>query len=366
MDGRLSSAGTSSLPAMEMNQEFVPERRRCLRQMVHAPAFASFDGVSGGMILDLSEGGLSMQMGRSPDGRSIDGRSLEEQHGDSQSFEKDGRVRLEIDLAEPATHVETTGYVAWADALGRAGVRFSDLPEEARKRLNEWLTVNAAAPSHIAPKVALGRMAWPAGVEPSGSRLEETRDRGPIAISLEAEPSPGENEASGTRDRAPASATVQYEFNSLGRDLAATLRLIGERARSLTRGTSAAIALVHKGGVICRASVGDSAPALGTRLDVNAGLSGECFRKGKTLRCDDAEHDPRVDLESCRRLGVRSILAAPVRYERATVGLLMVFAPQPFNFDEGDVAVAESLAHTVVRSMREAETCGADTLVRRR
>jgi GAF domain-containing protein len=151
---------------------------------------------------------------------------------------------------------------------------------------------------------------------------------------------------------------VQYEFNSLGTDLTATLRLIGERARSLTRGTSAAIALVHKDVVMCRASVGESAPALGTRLDVNSGLSGECFREGRALRCDDAENDPRVDLESCRRLGVRSILAAPVRYERDTLGLLMVFAPEPFNFDEGDVAVVESLAHTVVRSMRQAEAVG--------
>jgi putative methionine-R-sulfoxide reductase with GAF domain len=316
---------------MAAKQEFVPERRRCLRQMVHAPAFASFDGVSGGMILDLSEEGLSMQMDRSLDERSVD---------------KERPVRLEVDLS-PSGHVETTGYIAWADALGRAGVRFSDLPEAARRRLNEWLTVNAGAPSHIAPKVALGR-AWGWGAGKAGSR-----DREHMAISLEAESeAPG---AGGSGNERQNSATVQYEFSSLGTDLTAALRLIGERARTLTRGTSAAIALVHKDGVICRASVGESAPALGTRLDVNSGLSGECFRKGKTLRCDDAEHDPRVDLESCRRLGVRSILAAPVRYERDTVGLLMVFAREPFNFDEGDVAVVESLAHTVIRSMRQAD-----------
>jgi len=318
---------------MAAKQEFVPERRRCLRQKVHAPAFASFDGVSGGMILDLSEEGLSMQMDRSLDPRSID-------------IDKDRPVRLEIDLS-PSGHVETTGYIAWADALGRAGVRFSDLPEAARRRLNEWLTVNAGAPSHIAPKVALGR-AWGWGAGKSGSRDQEH-----MAISLEAESeAPG---AGGNENERQNSATVQYEFNSLGTDLTAALRLIGERARTLTRGASAAIALVHKDGVICRASVGESAPALGTRLDVNSGLSGECFRKGKTLRCDDAESDPRVDLESCRRLRVRSILAAPVRYERDTVGLLMVFAPAPFNFDEGDVAVVESLAHTVIRSMRQAD-----------
>jgi hypothetical protein len=326
---------------MAANQEFVPERRRCLRQMVHAPAFASFDGVSGGMILDLSEEGLSMQMDRSIDAKSID---------------KDRPVRLEIDLS-PSGHVETTGYMAWADALGRAGVRFSDLPEAARRRLNEWLTVNAGTPSHIAPKVALGRAwGWSAGTKPG-------RDREHMAISLEADSEAPETPAgengngygSGNGNDRQNSATVQYEFTSLGTDLTAALRLIGERARTLTRGSSAAIALVHKGGVVCRASVGDSAPALGARLDVNSGLSGECFRNGKTLRCDDAENDPRVDLESCRRLGVRSILAAPVRYERDTVGLLLVFAPEPFNFDEGDVAVVESLAHTVIRSMRQAD-----------
>ena len=321
---------------MDSNQEYGHERRRCLRQSMHAPAFASFDGVSGGMILDLSEEGLSMQTGS-------------RLHG--QWLERERRVRLEVDLSEPPAHLETTGYIAWADALGRAGVRFTDLPEEARQRLNDWLTINAGAPTTIAPKVTLGRgMGWPAGPKINGG-LEGR----PMSISLEAETDAGGNWKRENGDGYPASATVQYEFSSLGTDLGAALRLIGERARSLTRGSSAAIALVHKGAVICRASVGESAPALGTRLDVNSGLSGECFRDGKALRCDDAENDPRVDLESCRRLGVRSILAAPVRFERDTVGLLMVFAPAPFNFDEGDVAVAESLAHTVVRSMRQAE-----------
>jgi GAF domain len=328
------------------NQGFAGERRRCWRQTVHAPAFASFDGVTGGMILDLSEEGLSMQTGRPRDGK---------------LFDKERRVLVKVDLPgkeisepEPAladahfethfeAHFETTGYIAWADALGRAGVRFSDLPEEARRRLNDWLTVNASAPSHMAPKVALGRMAWPAGVKSAGSNVGD-----PMAVSLEAET------LTGSAGGGAASATVQYEFSSLGTDLSAALRLIGERARSLTRGSSAAIALMHKGVVICRASVGEKAPGLGTRLDVNSGLSGECFRVGRTLRCDDTEIDPRVDRESCQRLGVRSILAAPVRYERDTVGLLMVFATEPFNFDDGDAAVVESLAHTVIVSMRQA------------
>jgi hypothetical protein len=309
--------------------------------MVHAPAFASFDGVTGGMILDLSEEGLSMQTGNGMGGQNSDGKNAAIEKDWNK---KDRRVRVEMDLFEPAVHMETTGYIAWADALGRAGVRFSELPQEARQRLNEWLTINAAAPSRTAPKLTLGR-AWAWGTEENPA---SGAHRGAMSISLEAETAVG-----GNGNGRAASATVQYEFSSLGTDLTAALRMIGERARALTRGTSAAIALVHKNEVLCRASVGASAPALGTRLDVNSGLSGECFREGKALRCDDAENDPRVDLESCRRLGVRSILAAPIRYERDTVGLLMVFAPEPFNFDEGDVAVAESMAHTVVRTMRQ-------------
>jgi hypothetical protein len=39
----------------------ITERRGCLRHKVRGPIFASFDGVTGGMILDLSEQGLSMQ-----------------------------------------------------------------------------------------------------------------------------------------------------------------------------------------------------------------------------------------------------------------------------------------------------------------
>lgn len=303
------------------------ERRRCWRQTVRAPAFASFDGVSGGMILDLSEAGLAMQMSERMDGGNP-GRT----------------VKLDLDLSGSDVHVQTTGYIAWADALGRAGVRFSELPEEARGRLNQWLAINAGAPSQMAPKVTLTRE-WGWGPP---AKFDGT-ERAPMAVSLEAGPGNAPENAVET------SATMQYEFKSLGTDLTATLKLIGERARSLTRGAGAAIALEHKGAVICRASVGESAPALGARLDVNSGLSGECFREGRSLRCDDAEIDPRVDLESCRRLGVRSVLAAPVRYERDTIGLLMVFAPKPFNFDEGDLAVIESLAHTVVRSVRLAE-----------
>jgi len=290
------------------------DRRHCVRHKVHSPAYASFDGVTGGMVLDLSEHGLSMQP--TPDA---------------------GR-RLHLNLSAAPASLETTGYVAWADALGRAGVRFSELPAEARHRLDEWLTHNDAAPSRKAPTVTVSGGSLIAFGPTAGSNLSETR-----AVTLEAHSgNPGQS-----------STTAQYEFNSLGTDLNAALRLISERARSLTRGSAAAIAILHRNSMLCRASVGPCAPALGTRLDCNRGFSAECVRAAKSMHCEDTEHDDRVNLESCRLLGVRSILAAPIQYEREVIGLLEIFSAQPFTFDAGDIAVAERLAQTVLLALSQ-------------
>src|SRR5579862_8435001 len=116
------------------------ERRSCVRHKVNGPVFASFDGVTGGMILDLSEQGLSMQ--------TITPVKMDR---------GDRRLHLRLDLPDSDAQLETTGYIAWADALGRAGVRFSELPEEARQRINHWLSANAGTRSWTAPKVALGK-----------------------------------------------------------------------------------------------------------------------------------------------------------------------------------------------------------------
>jgi GAF domain-containing protein len=217
---------------------------------------------------------------------------------------------------------------------------------EARQRLNDWLTLNDTAPSRKAPKLTFDRVSGPGlGSKSPGNGASEPR-----SISLE-----GEAGAAGIQGRPPVSTSIQYEFNSLGSDLNTALRVISERARTLLRGTGAAIAIVDRSPMMCRASVGTGGPPLGTHVDVNSGFSGECIRTGKTLRCDDAETDSRVEAATCRKLGVRSIVAAPIRYEREVVGVLEVFSAQSFAFDEGDLAVLERLAQTVLLMVRHTQ-----------
>ncbi len=299
-----------------------PERRSCVRHKVNGPVFASFDGVTGGMILDLSEQGLSMQTIVPLDA----------------SPQADRRLHLRLDLRDSDAQLETTGYIAWADALGRAGVRFTDLPEDARQRINHWLTANDQAPSRKAPKLTVDRLLG-SNVPPSVTKTAgNTR-----SISLEAE-----STQDSTKSQSPESRSIQYEFQSLGPDINSALRVIGERAQTLLRGAGAAIALADRGPMMCRATIGSGGPPLGTHVDINAGFTGECVRSGRALRCDDANTDTRVVPDICRRLGIRSIAAAPVRYERDVVGLVEVFSPHAFAFDEGDLAVLERLAQTVL------------------
>ncbi len=312
----------------------IPERRSCVRHKVHGPVFASFDGVTGGMILDLSEQGVSMQT--------------------IVPLEAERRVQMRLDLPDSDAHLETTGYIAWADALGRAGVRFSDLPVEARQRLDDWLVLNEKAPSRKAPKLTFERMLGRHSTnKSSGDGLGDGAPKR-RSVSLEAEGGTLEGGAPEMRSAAAVSTTIQYEFNALGPDLNSALRVISERARTLLRGTGAAIALIDGGPMMCRASVGRGGPPLGTRVDLESGFSAECVRTGRALRCDDTEIDPRVDAAVCQRLGIRALVVAPIRYERDVVGLVEVFSSQSFAFDAGDLAVLERLAQTAVLMLSQA------------
>ncbi len=127
--------------------------------------------------------------------------------------------------------------------------------------------------------------------------------------------------------------------------------MITERAQVLTGATGAAIALRKGNEVICRARAGRTAPDLGVRLQTNSGISAECLRSGEVVLCHDAEDNPEVDLVSCHRLGVRSILAAPLRQFQRTLGIFEVLSAVPNAFDQQDVATMQLLSSMMVAAI---------------
>ena len=134
-------------------------------------------------------------------------------------------------------------------------------------------------------------------------------------------------------------------------DLEPAISAITERAQHLTGATGAAIALRAGDEIVCRARAGRTAPDLGVRLQTDAGISAEAVRTGEIMLCHDAERNPRVDLASCRRLGVRSILVSPLRYYRRTLGVFEVLSSSPSAFDERDVATMQLLSSMMVAAI---------------
>src|ERR1700722_5292807 len=298
-------------------------RRRRVRQKVHAPAYATFSGASNsGMldlyeVLDISEVGVAVQC--------------------ASPMEANQQVELRLDLAEASGHISATARAVWSDSAGRVGLGLAALPEPAQRRLREWLFLNA--------------MAGAANAASSGALPLVTPEHSVLRPSY--------------TDMLAAASAVQREAESLGPDIAAVLSLVVSRSQSLLRASGAAIALAGENtreddgigiGVrtpimICRASSGSSAPPVGAALQVGSGFSGECVRTGKLLRCDDTETDERVDRESCRALGIRSMLAAPLRLKEKVIGLLEVFSGQPNSFDENDSIVLQRFAETIVAAV---------------
>lgn len=147
------------------------------------------------------------------------------------------------------------------------------------------------------------------------------------------------------------------------------LQLVAERALAITGADGVAIALAEGDEIVCRGSAGIIAPDPGVRLDPNAGLSGACFRTGKLIRCDDIEIDSRVNLQVCRRLGARSMLAVPLCGRSSVVGLLEVFSVDAYAFNDSDVRSLSLLAELILGALKPREQAllaqAADAVVRK-
>src|ERR1700751_899069 len=130
------------------------------------------------------------------------------------------------------------------------------------------------------------------------------------------------------------------------------LQLVAERAQAVTGADGIAIAIAEGDEIICRASAGGMAPDRGIRLDAKAGFSGACFRTGRIIRCDDSEKDPRVNLEACRRLGTRSLVAVRLDGQGNVLGLLVAFSTEPYGFKDNHVRSLHLLAELILAALK--------------
>ncbi len=326
---------TGTNPAgISRQSRLVAERRHTLRHRTHSPAYARVNESPGDSpelseILDISEAGMSIQT--------------------SSPLPAERDLSLCLDLSETKARIRTRGQVVWSDTSGRAGIRFARLPEDSLEQLKEWLFVNVLTAFDHA-----------AAASPAADGWNNTSNAGPASHTMakdadEVKSGAGADSGNGSRratlEEVPSEREKVLEPNGFDRET--TLQLTAERALALTRATGAAIALSEGSDseMVCMASAGSDAPPFGTRLHVGSGFSGECVRTGRSLRCDDSETDDRVDREGCKALGIRSMVAVPIRPGNKVAGLLEVFSPQPYAFNANDISALQQLTGSILPAL---------------
>jgi TonB family protein len=228
--------------------------------------------------------------------------------------------------------------VVWSDPEGRAGLRFNPSRDGSRKELQAWLNDSRRSVFNFSSPFA-------------PSLIPESRPE-PTAPSLASVPESSAHSAPpqdlSFRDALTSRDDVPDEHQ---RSVNAMAWTIVEEISRLTPAQGAVVAIRQGDAITCRASWG-SAPGVGARLQPKVGLSGECFRTGQAILCNDADADERVPSSVSKRLNLKSILVVPVHGTSGSLGLLEAIACEKNAFSDSHVRILTRLAASLAEVLR--------------
>jgi len=158
---------------------------------------------------------------------------------------------------------------------------------------------------------------------------------------------------------------AQTQIVRLGLDLTGVTTLVAEIAMNLTSAEGAIVTLAEGDELVYRAAAGAAKDHLGIRIPRHGSLAGLSLQLGTALRCDDTENDPRTYKESCRKIGIRSMIAVPLHHDDEAVGVFGAYSGHCNAFDDADVAILELMGALIAASMFHATHNQVGTLLYR-
>jgi hypothetical protein len=147
---------------------------------------------------------------------------------------------------------------------------------------------------------------------------------------------------------------AQHQIHSKDLDLTAAMDLVVERIRKITGAQGAAIGLLDQGNVTYRACSGSLIPPNGTTRRAEGAISALTLLHDALLRCTDTSNDFRVNPETARGLGVRSLVTVPIFHDGKTAGALELVFAKPNAFQEQDVRTCQLMAGLVTEALTHA------------
>lgn len=158
---------------------------------------------------------------------------------------------------------------------------------------------------------------------------------------------------------------TQTEIAKLGADLSAVVSLVADRVHPLTRAEGALVELIEGNDMVYRAASGIAEPLLGMHMSRSGSLSGVCLEQNRVLYCPNADCDDRVDVESCRKVNLGSMVVSPLEHNGVTVGVLKIISSSASAFREEDVRVLELMSELIAALMFHAARYETDELFHR-
>lgn len=145
---------------------------------------------------------------------------------------------------------------------------------------------------------------------------------------------------------------LQQEINRRSWETGEVLNLLLNCLSRLVEADGAVIQFREGQEMVYRAATGAAAGQIGLRLKIDNSLSGLSVRENRSLVCHDSENDPRVDLQACRRIGLRSMIVVPFHVDGEVGGILKVYAAAPRAFSDSDQRLLEILSGLLGSSLQ--------------
>jgi diguanylate cyclase (GGDEF)-like protein len=158
---------------------------------------------------------------------------------------------------------------------------------------------------------------------------------------------------------------AQTELVRIGPDFGAIMAAVTHHAARLTCADGGVVELADGDEMVYRAVSGIAAGQLGLRIPLPGSLSGLCVKTHTPVVCDDALTDERVNRAACQRVGIRSMLVAPLMHGDYCVGVLKVIAGRPGAFGQDDFRTLSLLTEFIAASMFHAASLDVNELYRR-
>ncbi|MEU4241725.1 PAS domain S-box protein [Actinoplanes sp. NPDC026619] len=156
--------------------------------------------------------------------------------------------------------------------------------------------------------------------------------------------------------RLRATLAVQREVTAAAGERDAALRVVAERAvQAFDAADGSAVELVDGDDLYYQATAGSLTAAAGVRVRIQGSLSGRVLVTDAPAHCADTTDDPRVDRAACERLGIGSMLIAPLHADNRVIGCLKISATRAHVFDDTDEQQLALLADSLSSALRHAD-----------